>query len=109
MGSTAKPSTIRKIFPATSDSPQVAPHFCQFDPLVQTYKTGYLRGCNRNPIQRAERWWVLHTNTGLRAAVEKPRPLALSGVFCRWIGIGVTSVAAAIVTCHEVDVQKRAR
>ncbi len=72
MGSTAKPSTIRKIFPATSDSPQVAPHFCQFDPLVQTYKTGYLRGGNRNPIQRAERWWVLHTNPGLRAAVEKP-------------------------------------
>ena len=70
--STAKFSTIRKLFPATSDSPQVAPHFCQFDSLVQTYKTGYLRGGNRNPIQRAGRWWVLHTNPGLRAAVEKP-------------------------------------
>src|SRR5207244_12760024 len=69
---TAKSSTIRKLFPATSDSPQVAPHFCQFDSLVQTYKTGYLRGGNRNPIQRAGRWWVLHTNPGLRAAVEKP-------------------------------------
>ena len=72
MSSTAKSSTIRKIFPATLDSPQVAPHFCQFDPLVQTYKTGYLRRGNRNPIQRAERWWVLRTNPGLRAAVEKP-------------------------------------
>src|SRR5437870_6553783 len=38
---------------------------------------------------------------------REARPLALLGVFCRWIGIGVTSVAAAIVTCHEVDVQKR--
>ena len=37
---------------------------------------------------------------------RETRPLALLGVFCRWIGIGVTSVAAAIVTCHEVDVQK---
>src|SRR6266567_2631682 len=52
--------------------PKVAPYFCQFDPLVQTYKTGYLRGGNRNPIQRAKRWWVLHTNPVLRAAVEKP-------------------------------------
>ena len=40
--------------------------------VVQTYKTGYLRGGNRNPIQRAKRWWVLHTNPVLRAAVEKP-------------------------------------
>jgi len=40
---------------------------------------------------------------------RETRALALSNVFCRWIGIGVTSVAAAIVTCHEVDVQKRAR
>jgi molybdopterin/thiamine biosynthesis adenylyltransferase len=58
---------VMKLYP-----PQVAPHFFQFDPLVQTYKTGYLRGGNRNPIQRAKRWWVLRTNPALRAAVEKP-------------------------------------
>ncbi len=51
--------------------PKVAPYFFQFDPLVQTYKTGYLRGGNRNPIQRAKRWWVLRTNPTLRAAVQK--------------------------------------
>ena len=30
--------------------PKVAPHFSQFDPLVQTYKTGYLRGGNPRPF-----------------------------------------------------------
>jgi molybdopterin/thiamine biosynthesis adenylyltransferase len=54
--------------------PKVAPHFSQFDPLVQTYKTGYLRGGNRNPKQRAKRWWVLRTNRALRDAVQKPYP-----------------------------------
>ncbi len=54
--------------------PKVAPHFSQFDPLVQTYKTGYLRGGNRNPRQRAKRWWVLRTNRALRDAVQKPYP-----------------------------------
>ena len=54
--------------------PKVAPHFSQFDPLVQTYKTGYLRGGNRNPKQRAKRWWVLRTNRALREAVQKPYP-----------------------------------
>ena len=54
--------------------PKVAPHFSQFDPLVQTYKTGYLRGGNRNPKQRAKRWWVLRTNRALREAVQKPCP-----------------------------------
>jgi molybdopterin/thiamine biosynthesis adenylyltransferase len=58
---------VMKLYP-----PKVAPHFFQFDPLVQTYKTGYLRGGNRNPIQRAKRWWVLRTNPALRAAIEKP-------------------------------------
>jgi molybdopterin/thiamine biosynthesis adenylyltransferase len=58
---------VMKLYPA-----KVAPHFFQFDPLVQTYKTGYLRGGNRNPMQRAKRWWVLRTNPALRAAVEKP-------------------------------------
>ena len=50
---------------------KVAPHFSQFDPLVQTYKTGYLRGGNRNPLQRAKRWWVLRTNRVLRDSVLK--------------------------------------
>ena len=54
--------------------PKVAPHFSQFDPLVQIYKTGYLRGGNRNPRQRAKRWWVLRTNRALRDAVQKPYP-----------------------------------
>jgi molybdopterin/thiamine biosynthesis adenylyltransferase len=54
--------------------PKVAPHFSQFDPLVQTYKTGYLRGGNRNPKQRAKRWWVLRTNRALREAIQKPYP-----------------------------------
>jgi molybdopterin/thiamine biosynthesis adenylyltransferase len=58
---------VVKLYP-----PKVAPHFFQFDPLVQTYKTGYLRGGNRNPIQRAKRWWVLRTNPALRVAVQKP-------------------------------------
>ena len=53
---------------------KVVPHFSQFDPLVQTYKTGYLRGGNRNPKQRAKRWWVLRTNRALREAVRKPYP-----------------------------------
>jgi molybdopterin/thiamine biosynthesis adenylyltransferase len=51
---------------------KVAPHFFQFDPFAQTYKTGYLRGGNRNPIQRAKRWWVLRTNRAIRDAVLKP-------------------------------------
>lgn len=51
--------------------PKAAPHFAQFDPLVRTYKTGYLRRGNRNPIQRAKRWWVLRTNRALREAVLK--------------------------------------
>jgi len=51
---------------------KVAPHFSQFDPFAQTYKTGYLRGGNRNPMQRAKRWWVLRTNRALRDAVLKP-------------------------------------
>jgi molybdopterin/thiamine biosynthesis adenylyltransferase len=54
--------------------PKVAPHFSQFDPLVQTYKSGYLRGGNRNPKQRAKRWWVLRTNRALREAIQKPYP-----------------------------------
>jgi molybdopterin/thiamine biosynthesis adenylyltransferase len=58
---------VMKLYP-----PKVAPHFFQFDPLVQTYKTGYLRRGNRSLIQRAKRWWVLRTNPALRAAVEKP-------------------------------------
>jgi len=58
---------VIKLYP-----PKVAPHFFQFDPLVQTYKSGYLRGGNRNPIQRAKRWWVLRTNPALRSAVQKP-------------------------------------
>ena len=53
-------------------SPKVAPYFSQFDPFAQTYKTGYLRGGNRNPMQRAKRWWILHTNRALRDAVLKP-------------------------------------
>jgi molybdopterin/thiamine biosynthesis adenylyltransferase len=51
--------------------PKVAPHFSQFDPFVQMYKTGYLRGGNRNPMQRAKRWWVLRTNRALRDAALK--------------------------------------
>jgi len=58
---------VIKLYP-----PKVAPHFFQFDPLVQTYKSGYLRGGNRNAIQRAKRWWVLRTNPALRSAVQKP-------------------------------------
>jgi molybdopterin/thiamine biosynthesis adenylyltransferase len=52
--------------------PKVAPHFSQFDPFSQTYKTGYLRGGNRNPMQRAKRSWILRTNRALRDAVLKP-------------------------------------
>src|SRR5438105_14882919 len=33
------------------------------------------------------------------------RPPALSGVFCRWMGIGVTSRAAAFFALHAVDGQ----
>jgi molybdopterin/thiamine biosynthesis adenylyltransferase len=51
---------------------KVAPYFSQFDPFAQTYKTGYLRGGNRNPMQRAKRWWVLRTNRAIRDAVLKP-------------------------------------
>ena len=52
--------------------PKVAPHFSQFDPFAQKYKTGYLCRGNRNPMQRAKRWWVLRTNRALRDAVLKP-------------------------------------
>jgi molybdopterin/thiamine biosynthesis adenylyltransferase len=52
--------------------PNVAPHFSQFDPLVQTYKTGFLRKGNRNPMQRAKRWLALRTNRALREAIQKP-------------------------------------
>jgi molybdopterin/thiamine biosynthesis adenylyltransferase len=52
--------------------PKIVPYFSQFDPLVQMYKTGYLRGGNRNPKQRAKRWWILRTNRALREAVRKP-------------------------------------
>lgn len=58
---------VMKLYP-----PKVVPYFFQFDPLVQTYKTGYLRRGNRNPTQRAKRWWVLRRNPALRAAVQKP-------------------------------------
>jgi sulfur-carrier protein adenylyltransferase/sulfurtransferase len=57
---------VMKLYP-----PKVVPYFFQFDPLVQTYKTGYLRRGNRNPVQRAKRWWVLRKNPALRAAIQK--------------------------------------
>jgi len=51
--------------------PRVAPCFFQFDPFVQTYKTGRLWGGNRNPIQRLKKWWVLRTNPKLREAIQQ--------------------------------------
>lgn len=51
--------------------PKVAPYFFQFDPLVQTYKTGRLRGGNRNPVQRIKKWWILRTNPKLREAIQR--------------------------------------
>jgi molybdopterin/thiamine biosynthesis adenylyltransferase len=53
--------------------PRVAPHFSQFDPLVPTYKTGRLWWGNRNPIQRAKKWWVLRANPELREAIGRTR------------------------------------
>jgi hypothetical protein len=50
----------------------VAPWFFQFDPMVQAYKVGRLRGGNRNPIQRLKKWWVLRTNPRLRNAIRRP-------------------------------------
>lgn len=52
---------------------RAAPYYSQFDPLVQRYGTGRLRWGNRNPIQRAKKWWVLRTNADLRAAVHPLR------------------------------------
>ena len=52
--------------------PKVAPCFFQFDPMVQKYKTGRLRWGNRNPIQRAKKWWVLGNSPALRQAVRQP-------------------------------------
>ena len=46
--------------------PQLAPRYSQFDPLVQTYKTGRLWRGNRGPVQRAKKWWVLRTTPALR-------------------------------------------
>ncbi len=51
--------------------PKVAPWFFQFDPLVQTYKTGRLWWGNRNPLQRAKKWWVLWTNPQLRNSIRQ--------------------------------------
>lgn len=51
--------------------PRVAPWFFQFDPMVQAYKVGRLRGGNRNPIQRLKKWWVLRTNPRLRSAIRR--------------------------------------
>jgi molybdopterin/thiamine biosynthesis adenylyltransferase len=51
--------------------PRVAPWFFQFDPMVQAYKVGRLRGGNRNPVQRIKKWWVLRTNPGLRSAIQQ--------------------------------------
>ena len=50
---------------------KVAPYYFQFDPMVQKYKTGRLWWGNRNPIQRAKKWWVLRTNPGLRQAIRQ--------------------------------------
>jgi molybdopterin/thiamine biosynthesis adenylyltransferase len=52
--------------------PRVAPWFFQFDPMVQAYKVGRLRGGNRNPSQRIKKWWVLRTNPRLRSAIRRP-------------------------------------
>lgn len=49
---------------------KAAPHFFQFDPLAGRYKTGWLWRGNRNPIQKAKRWWVLRTNPHLRRLIE---------------------------------------
>jgi molybdopterin/thiamine biosynthesis adenylyltransferase len=51
--------------------PRVAPWFFQFDPMVQAYKVGFLRGGNRNPVQRIKKWWVLRTNRRLRSAIRR--------------------------------------
>jgi molybdopterin/thiamine biosynthesis adenylyltransferase len=51
-----------------------APYFAQFDPFVQTYKTGRLWWGNRNPVQRAKKWWVLRTNPAIRDAIRDARP-----------------------------------
>jgi molybdopterin/thiamine biosynthesis adenylyltransferase len=51
--------------------PRVAPWFFQFDPMVQAYKIGHLRGGNRNLIQRIKKWWVLRTNPRLRSAIRR--------------------------------------
>ncbi|HXH81551.1 MAG TPA: ThiF family adenylyltransferase [Candidatus Tectomicrobia bacterium] len=50
-----------------------APYFLQFDPLAARYATGWLWRGNRNPIQRAKRWWVLRTNPQLRRLIEQTR------------------------------------
>ena len=52
---------------------RAAPQFFQFDPLVQSYRTGRLRGGNRNPIQRAKKRWLLRSNPKIREAVRQAR------------------------------------
>lgn len=37
---------------------KAAPYYFQFDPYLQTFKHGYLRWGNKNPIQRLKRWYV---------------------------------------------------
>jgi hypothetical protein len=54
-------------------APRVAPWFFQFDPFVQRYKMGWLWRGNRNPVQRAKKWWVLRQNPQLRAAIRASR------------------------------------
>ena len=53
--------------------PRVAPHFVQFDPLVQAHVTGRLRWGNRHPLQRLRRWWLLRRHPRLRATLEPAR------------------------------------
>ncbi|HET8576387.1 MAG TPA: ThiF family adenylyltransferase, partial [Methylomirabilota bacterium] len=48
---------------------KAAPHFFQFDPLAQAYKSGRLRRGNRNVSQRAKKQWLLRTHPKIRDAV----------------------------------------
>lgn len=54
-------------------APRVVPQFFQFDPLMQTYKTGRLRWGNRSPLQRVKKWWVLRSNPRLRDSIRQAR------------------------------------
>lgn len=50
--------------------PKVAPHYFQFDPMTQEYRTGRLAGGNRNPIQRLKKWLFLRAHPEVRRLIR---------------------------------------